>query len=424
MNSAENSGARKPVRIAVLNSHPIQYFAPLYAYLKAAPELDVTVLYLSNFSIRGGRDGGFAWDVKWNLDLLAGYRSVFLGHAASTRDPGGFWSLVAPQVWSELRSGRYDVLWLHGHNYAANIIALIAARTVNIPILMRGDTHLGLSHGIIKSLLQRPVMRVLYSQCDRFLAIGSANAAFYRAMGVPEHKIFLAPYCVDNDRFITSANLSNDEKRRIRKQYNLPLDRPIVLYAAKFIGGKRPADLLEAVRRLKTERNLAFTVVMAGSGQLEQALRAFCGEHALDNVAFTGFVNQLELPALYGASDIFVLPSEQEHWGLAVNEAMCASLPIIVSREVGCVPDLVKDGINGYTPATGDVEGLTRALRCLIEDEDLRRRQGKASLARIQQWGYRECLDGIRSALAGLKFRLVAPTNLKHTIIGLPENRS
>jgi glycosyltransferase involved in cell wall biosynthesis len=65
----------------------------------------------------------------------------------------------------------------------------------------------------------------------------------------------------------------------------------------------------------------------------------------------------------------------------------------------------VKDGVNGYTPATGDVDGLTCALRHLIEDEDLRRRQGSASLARIQQWGYRQCLEGIRSALAGLEFR-------------------
>ena len=108
----------------MLNSHPIQYFAPLYAYLNAAPDLEVTALYLSDFSIRGGKDAGFGRDVKWDLDLLAGYRSVFLGDAARTREPGGFWSLVAPQVWSELRSGRYDVLWLHGHNYAANLIAL------------------------------------------------------------------------------------------------------------------------------------------------------------------------------------------------------------------------------------------------------------------------------------------------------------
>ena len=288
-----------PVRLAVLNSHPIQYFAPLYTYLNAAPDLDVTALYLSDVSIRGGRDAGFDRDVKWDLDLLAGYRSVFLGNAARTRQPGGFWSLVAPQVWSELRSGRYDVLWLHGHNYASNLLALMAAKSMGIPILMRGDTHLGVPYGTIKSLLQRPMMGVLYRGCDRLLAIGSANAAFYRAMGVPEHKIFLVPYCVDNDRFMRSAILTNDQKTKIRKQYNVPVDRPLVLYAAKFTPGKRPGDLLQAAQRLKTESNLPFAVVMAGCGELEQELRAFCAEHALDNVVFTGFVNQSDLPALY-----------------------------------------------------------------------------------------------------------------------------
>jgi glycosyltransferase involved in cell wall biosynthesis len=402
LNSAKNSVARKPVRIAVLNSHPIQYFAPLYAYLNAAPDLDLTALYLSDVSIRGEEDAGFGRDVKWDLDLLAGYRSVFLGDAARKRKPGRFWSLVAPQVWNELRSGCYDVLWLHGHNYAANLLALIAAKAAGMPVMMRGETHLGLARGTIKSRLRRPLIGALYRSCDRLLAIGSANATFYRAMGVPDRKIFLVPYSVDNDRFIQSAKLTDEQRAEIRQRYKVPVKRPAVLYAAKFTRRKRPGDLLEAVRRLKQEKHGPFTVVMVGSGELEGELRTFCAQHALDNVVFTGFVNQTELPAVYGASDVFVLPSEHEPWGLAVNEAMCAGLSVVVSREVGCVPDLVKDGINGYTPAAGDVDGLARALRCLIEDGDLRRRHGQASLEHIQQWGYRQCLEGIRSALAGL----------------------
>src|SRR3954463_9076588 len=81
----------KVTRIAVLNSHPIQYFAPLYAYLNAAPDLKVTALYLSDVSIRGGKDAEFGRDVKWDIDLLAGYESVFLGKAAHIREPAGFW---------------------------------------------------------------------------------------------------------------------------------------------------------------------------------------------------------------------------------------------------------------------------------------------------------------------------------------------
>jgi glycosyltransferase involved in cell wall biosynthesis len=400
----DNFDPNRRVRIAVLNSHPIQYFAPLYAYLNSAPELEVTALYMSDVSIRGGNDADFGRDVKWDVDLIAGYRSVFLGQAVRTREPRGFWSLIVPQVWKELRSGRYDVLWLHGHNYAANLIALLAAKTAGIPVMMRGETHLGLTRGTIKSRLRRPLMGALYRSCDRLLAIGSANAAFYQAMGVPDRKIFLVPYCVDNDRFVQSAKLTDEQRAEIRQRYKMPMKQPTVLYASKFTPRKRPGDLLEAVRRLKQETDRAFTVVMVGSGELERELRTFCAEHALDNVVFTGFLNQTELPAIYGASDVFVLPSEHEPWGLAVNEAMCAGLPIVVSREVGCVPDLVKDGANGFTPVAGDVDGLARALRCLIEDGDLRRRLGRASLARIQQWGYRQCLDGVKAALAGLEF--------------------
>ena len=65
------------------------------------------------------------------------------------------------------------------------------------------------------------------------------------------------------------------------------------------------------------------------------------------------------MPGLYAASDVFVLPSDDEPWGLAVNEAMCASLPVVVSREVRCVTDLLRDGVNGYTPAAGDINDRT-----------------------------------------------------------------
>jgi glycosyltransferase involved in cell wall biosynthesis len=292
---------------------------------------------------------------------------------------------------------------LHGHHYAANLIALMGAKTAGLPVMMRGDTHLGLPCYGIKSILRRPVMGALYGCCDRLLAVGSANAAYYRAMGVPDKKIFILPYSVDNDRFVQSANLTDEQRAEVRKRYNVPTDRPSVLYAAKFTQRKRPFDLLEAARRLKGKMHRPFTVVMAGSGELEEKLRAFCAEHALDNVVFTDFVNQSELPGLYAASDVFVLPAENEPWGLAVNEAMCASLPVVVSREVGCVADLVRDGVNGYTPEAGDVAGLASVLQRLIEDEGLRRRQGWESLARIRRWGYQQCLEGIRSALAGLK---------------------
>jgi glycosyltransferase involved in cell wall biosynthesis len=411
---AASTGVRKVARIAVLNSHPIQYFAPLYAYLNALPDLDITALYLSDFSIRGAKDADFGREVKWDLDLLAGYRSMFLGNRAHGRVPDGFWSLIGPEVWSELRSRGYDVLWLHGHNYAANLIALLAAKTAGMHILMRGETHLALPRNSIKSMLRRPLMNQLYHLCDRVLAIGNANAAFYRAMGVCEQKIFLVPYSVDNDRFMKAAKMTSGERTEARARLGVQTNDPVILYAGKFTRRKRPLDLLRAVERLRKETTRSFAVVMAGSGELEHELRVFCAERSIDNVAFPGFVNQSDLPSLYGACDVFVLPSEHEPWGLAVNEAMCAGLPVVVSREVGCVPDLVVEGVNGFTPAAGDIDALAAALRTLIEDDATRRQQGRGSFDRITQWSYRECANGIRAALAGLDFQSSRTSSLSN----------
>jgi glycosyltransferase involved in cell wall biosynthesis len=394
--------ATRPFRIAVLNTHPIQYFAPLYAYLNRTADFKITALYLSDISIRGAHDVDFGRDVKWDLDLLSGYESVFVGRTANKRNVAGFWSLIAPELWKELRSGRYDALWLHGHGYAANILALLTAKTVGLPILMRGETHLDLPCVGAKAALRRPVLGMLYGMCDGLLAIGSANARFYRAMGVPERKLHLVPYSVDNARFVAASHLSEQERAEVRLRYGIPGDRPAILYAAKFTSRKRPADLLQAALRLKSA-DKPFSIVMVGSGELEQELRDFCKRESLEDVIFPGFVNQSELPRLYGACDVFVLPSENEPWGLAVNEAMCARLPVVVSKEVGCAADLVENGVTGYTPKAGDIDELSAALLHLISDPMARSRMGREALERISCWGYRECLQGLRLALAELK---------------------
>ncbi|HVI16413.1 MAG TPA: glycosyltransferase family 4 protein, partial [Pseudolabrys sp.] len=123
------------------------------------------------------------------------------------------------------------------------------------------------------------------------------------------------------------------------------------------------------------------------------------GRFGLDNVHFHGFANQSALPQIYGASDVFVLPSENEPWGLAVNEAMCAGLPIVASAEIGCAADLVRAGVNGQTFETGDVEGLASALHPILGDAGTRRRMGLASSDIISRWSYAECAAGLRAAV-------------------------
>src|SRR5688572_10292763 len=109
----------RPLSVAVVTSHPIQYAAPLYAYLNQDPDLKLTVLYCSDVSLRGALDAGFGRGVAWDVDLLAGYDAVFLGPRARTRALGGFWSLICPELVEQLVRDRYDVVWIHGQQFAA-----------------------------------------------------------------------------------------------------------------------------------------------------------------------------------------------------------------------------------------------------------------------------------------------------------------
>jgi glycosyltransferase involved in cell wall biosynthesis len=385
-------------RIAVVNSHPIQYFAPLYAYLSRNQEIKITALYCTDFSLRGGVDQGFKQKVTWNVDLLAGYRAVFLGERAKRRTPGGFFSLICPEVWQEIRDGGYDAVWLHGYAYAAYVLSFFAAKSCGLPVLIRSETHLGLARPGWRRWLRDEILRIAYRFVDGCLAIGTANRAYYRALGVPNEKIFDVPYTVDNDRFIAAATMGSVERAAVRAKYGLSIDMPVVLYASKFMRRKHPDDLIRVMSTLN-DKGLKATLLMVGTGEMEEELRNLAISLSLDNVIFAGFINQAELPKIYAASDVFVLPSENEPWGLIVNEVMCAGLPVVVSDEVGCVPDLVKYGVNGFHIKTGDISSLANALDKLLADVPLRHRMGAASLSIIRDWSFEQCRRGIEEAL-------------------------
>jgi glycosyltransferase involved in cell wall biosynthesis len=391
---------KRPIRIAFINTHPIQYFAPLYAYLNATEDLSIVALYLSDYSVRGAQDHSFGQVVKWDVDLLSGYEARFVAGAELREEARGFSSMVAPQLWNDVRAGDFDALVVHGHTPVAMLIGIAAAKAMRIAVFMRCETHLGLHRSALRAALRKPIIRLLYGRLSGVLAIGSANAAFYRAMGIPERRIFWMPYTVDNDRFSTASQVSAAERVELRASYGVLDNRPILLYAGKFQPRKRPTDLLRAAAVLAREK-IAFHVVMVGSGEMESELRALSDQIGA-GIHFTGFVNQSALPRVYAACDAFVLPSDNEPWGLAVNEAMCAGLPIVASAEIGCAPDLVRHDVNGRTFAAGDIDGLVNALRPLLSDVKKRRQMAAASREIISRWSYSECLDGLRKALTSV----------------------
>jgi glycosyltransferase involved in cell wall biosynthesis len=388
----------RKARVAFVNTHPIQYFSPLYRFINTSPDIEAVPVYLSDHGLRESQDPGFGQTVKWDIDLLSGINPVFARGAERRVLETGATKMIVPDVWRIIRNGNFDAVVVHGHRIGANHVAWAAAKSKGLPVFTRGETHLELIRSQRKIALRDWLMPKLYSVYDGVLSIGTANTEYYRYMGVPDARISLFPYSVDNDRMIEASTLSPEARAAYRKTLGLSADRPALLYASKFQQRKHPDDLIRACATLIDE-GLPVDLVLAGSGEMDAELRALAAQHPELKTVFPGFINQSELPVLFGACDIFSLPSENEPWGLIINEAMCAGLPIVAAREIGSVPDLVSEGETGMTFTGGDLRGLTDAIRPLVADAATRQRIGNAARARIRNWSYAECLMGLRDAL-------------------------
>ncbi len=368
-------------RLAILASHPIYYQTSLFEKINKESNLDLCVYFYNKPS---SYDEEFGLDVEWNIPLLKGYDYKFLNGPFS--------------IFKELKRNDYDAIIIHGWDSFANWSAFLAAFIFKTPIFLRGENPLNqeLLKPKWKIKIKKIVLGRLFRRISAFLYIGEENKKFYRFYGVPEGKLFFAPYAVDNERFITASKELKAKRKLFRKESGINDKAIVILFVGKLIDKKRSMDLLMAYGKLKTE----IALVLVGNGALYPELENYAQEHNLENVHFVGFKNQTELPKYYALADIFILPSGLgETWGLVVNEAMCFSLPMIVSDMVGCGPDLIKNEENGYIFPVGNIEKLTEHLASLIENPEKRKKFGEKSFEIIQDYSYENDIKGILMAL-------------------------
>lgn len=387
-------------RLAVFASHPVQYHVPLYRALAQHPKIDLTVFYGYRRGTKPFYDPGFGRQIHWGIDLLEGYRSVFLKNISPLPSPDRFWGLLNPGVLWRVWRRRFDAILVHGYAHATCWIALLAARALGLPFLFRGET-VWPPPGSRRFSFKRHILRWFFRQVNFCLAIGSKARAFYRAYDVPEDRIVWSPYSIDLNGFRKAALNAKPQRARMRRQLGLPPELPLILYAGKLIPRKRPGDLVEAVSQLSSPASLVFV----GEGVLRQALQRQIARLRLSSARLVGFKNQAELPRYYAMADLFVLPSAYEPWGIAINEAMCAGLPIVSTHQVAAAADLVREGQNGYLYEAGDVGTLSRLLQQLVSDASLRSRLGNRSLSLIPRWSPGAAVAGIVRTLQQLHQR-------------------
>ncbi|HTT75065.1 MAG TPA: glycosyltransferase family 4 protein [Candidatus Binataceae bacterium] len=391
----------KPYRLACLVTHPIQYQAPMFRYLAADPALSLTVFFLTDLTAGPHYDPGFRTQIEWDTPL-GGYSHRFLAKIdkCDRKQRLSFWRPSVHGLWRLMASGRFDALWVHGYGHHGLLRAILYARANRVPVLLRGDSRFGPptprtpNHQLKHLLLPR-----LFGFVDAFLAIGSANRDYYRHYGVSEDRIFMTPYAVDNDFFTAGAEAASRRREAFRAELALTPGRPVILYAGKLQRLKRVNDLLEACAGLA---HLRPYLLIAGDGGERDALQARARALRFDSARWPGFQNQTRMPAFYDLCDLLVLPSDNEAWGLVLNEVMNAGKPVIASDRVGAARDLIREGINGHIVPASDVAALRDAIASVLANPARAARMGDASRKIVSKWNFQAGRAGLLDALEQL----------------------
>lgn len=369
------------MKLAIISTHPIQYYAPLFRLLSSRNNIAVKVFYTWEKDA-ALYDKDFVKSFKWDIPLLEGYDYRFVSNNGSLSK--SFWGVKNPGLNREIEEWGADALLVFGWNYYSHFKAL-RYFSGKIPVLFRGDSTLLDENPGIKRIARRLFLRWVFSHVDTALYVGANNKNYFSAHGLREHQLVFGPHAIDNRRFEDTDGMYEQEALNRRRELGIPDEDIVWLFVGKFQEKKDPLLLIRAFKKLEAPHA---SLLLVGDGVLMDALQAEAGNHK--KIHFLPFQNQSKMPVIYRMGDIFCLPSKgpAETWGLAVNEAMACKKPILVSDRCGCASDLVFHDVNGFIFAAGDIGQLLEKMKAFSGNKAALKAMGENSFGIIQNWSY------------------------------------
>ncbi len=335
-------------------------------------------------------DPGFNKNIAWDIPLLDGYHYTFIKNISKNPGSHHYAGINNPTLINEVAQWNPDTVLVFGWNFKSHL-KLMKHFKGKKKILFRGDSNLldDEKKNFIKKFLRRILLKKIYAYVDQALYVGVANKKYFLANGLKENQLVFAPHAIDNNRFIQKSNYN------LRKQLNISESAFVFLFAGKFEQKKNVTFLFDSfVLANITNAHL----ILTGNGMLENVLKEKyknVSDEMQQRIHFIDFQNQSAMPTVYASCDVFVLSSQSETWGMAVNEAMAAGKAILVSNKCGCAEDLIKEGINGYVFESNNEEDLIKKMKQLSNNKERLQAMGFASLNIIQNWSLEKICDAV-----------------------------
>lgn len=377
-------------KLAIITTHPIQYYAPIFKLLHERANISIMVFYTWGEGSKTKHDPGFEKTIHWDIPLLDGYPFAWAKNVSGRPGTHRFNGIITPYLCSQVDNWHADAILVFGWAWQSHL-KVIRHFKGKIPVLFRGDSTLLSNQFSWKTLFKSIFLPWVYRHVDVALYVGSNNKAYFKKYGLAEDQLVFAPHAVDNIRF--AADNSN-EATRLRSVLGIDAAAELVLYAGKFEEVKNIPLLVSAFIQLNKPN---VHLLLLGNGRLEQELKSIAKGH--NNIHFMDFQNQSVMPSIYQACDLFCLPSTSETWGMGINEAMACGKAVLTSDRVGAAIDLIINQVNGAIFESGNIKDLQEKLDFLTGSIDRLIEMGNHSLSIINNWNLNETVKAIEYAL-------------------------
>lgn len=371
-------------RIAFIITHPIQYYVPLLKGLSNCANLELKVFYTWGEDSIKKFDPSYNRVIEWDIPLLNGYDYEFLLNIAKDKGSHHHNGIINPDIINRIENYNPNKIVVFGWNYNSHL-RLIKKFHNKIPIYFRGDSHLLNNDNLIKSFLRKLYLTRVYKNIDFAISVGKNNHDYYKWLGLKDKQILFAPHAIDTCRFLSKSDLGLNTKYS-KLNLGIPENHTVFVYCGSFEPRKNLPLIIEAKRRLK-DKNC--TLLIVGNGAQINYLKSLASDDK--NIHFLDFVNQSELPYLYRLSDVLILFSSIETWGLVINEAMTCDCAIIASDKVGASIDLVQN--NGFIVPDKNVDILSEKLKFIVDNPAELSEFKKESKRIIQNWSMDELIS-------------------------------
>jgi glycosyltransferase involved in cell wall biosynthesis len=289
-----------------------------------------------------------------------------------------------------------NVVCINGWSDGGSVAALGWCVANRVPAIIMSEST---AHDHQRRQWKEEIKRRIVGLCSASLVGGSAHRDHIAELGASPDNVFMGYDAVDNDHFRKGAERARRAESSLRQELSLP---PAYFMAcSRFEAKKNLPGLLRGYARY---RELAsgrpWSLVVVGDGGLKEELFALRHRLGLEgHVLFPGAKNYQELPSYYGLAGAFVHASTTEQWGLVINEAMAAGLPVLVSKRCGCAPDLVVPGSNGLLFDPDDVNSIASAMVEIADGSDGLRAMGRNSQTIVGRWSPARFAESLNEAV-------------------------